>query len=155
MDNEKITVLVVEPEKKPYVKEIESGLESLQREVGGYIQAVYPFNSPCAIVCDDEAKLNGKPLNRALRDDEGHIYDVIAGTFLIVGLGEENFTSLSDKDMKEMSERFAVPELFMKAGEKLVVIPMEEKKPSVLEKLTSQPARTSPQVASKSKNMER
>ena len=155
MDNEKITVLVVEPEKKPYAKEIPDNLSSLQHEVGGYIQAIYPFDSPCAIVCGEESKLNGEPLNPALRDDEGHIYDVIAGTFLIVGLGEENFTSLSDKDMKEMSERFGTPELFMKAGEKLVVIPMEEKKPSVLEKLTSQPARTSPQVASKSKNMER
>ncbi|MBQ8187884.1 MAG: DUF3849 domain-containing protein [Clostridia bacterium] len=114
MDNEKITVLVVEPEKKPYVKEIEPGLESLQREVGRYIQAVYPFDSPCAIVCGEESKLNGEPLNRALRDDEGHIYDVIAGTFLIVGLGEENFTSLGQKEMQEMSARFAVPEMFMK-----------------------------------------
>ena len=33
MNEEKITVLVVEPEKKPYVKEIESGLESLQRSL--------------------------------------------------------------------------------------------------------------------------
>ena len=122
MDNEKITVLVVEPEKKPYVKEIESGLESLQYEVGGYIQAVYPFDSPCAIVCDEEAKLNGKPLNRALRDDEGHIYDVIAGTFLIVGLGEENFTSLGQKEMQEMSARFAVPEMFVKVDGRLAVI---------------------------------
>lgn len=128
MDNGKITVLVVEPQKKPYVKGIEPGLESLQREVGGYIQAVYPFDSPCAIVCGEESKLNGEPLNRALRDDEGHIYDVIAGTFLVVGLGEETFTSLSDKNMKEMSELFGTPELFMKAGERLVVIPMDEKK---------------------------
>lgn len=43
MDNEKISVLVVEPEKKPYAKEISSGLSSLQHEVGGYIQAVYPY----------------------------------------------------------------------------------------------------------------
>lgn len=135
MDNEKITVLVVEPKKKPYVKKIESGLESLQREVGGYIQAVYPFDSPCAIVCDEEAKLKGSPLNRALRDDEGHIYDVISGTFLVVGLGEENFASLSDKDMKDMSERFGTPELFMKMNGKLAIIPMAEKKTSVLEKL--------------------
>ena len=34
MDNEKINVLVVEPEKKPYPKEISSGLASLQKEVG-------------------------------------------------------------------------------------------------------------------------
>ena len=129
MDNEKITVLVVEPEKKPYVKEIESGLESLQREVGGDIQAIFPFDSPCAIVCDEEAKLNGKPLNRALRDDEGHIYDVIAGTFLIVGLGKENFTSLGMKEMQEMSARFAVPEMFMKVDGRLAVIRIDADEP--------------------------
>ena len=38
MDHEKMTVLVIEPEKKPYVKDISSGLASLQKEVGGYIQ---------------------------------------------------------------------------------------------------------------------
>ena len=31
---EKMTVLVVEPMKKPYVKEIDPGLHSLQAEVG-------------------------------------------------------------------------------------------------------------------------
>lgn len=128
MNEEKISVLVVEPEQKPYVKEISNDLDTLQHEVGGYIQAVYPFDSPCAIICGEESKLNGEPLNRALRDDEGHIYDVIAGTFLIVGLGEENFTSLGQKEMQEMSERFAVPELFMKVDGKLAVIPMEEQK---------------------------
>ena len=55
MDNEKISVLVVEPEKKPYAKEISSELSSLQHEVGGYIQAVYPYEEPVAIICDEEA----------------------------------------------------------------------------------------------------
>ena len=132
MDNEKITVLVVEPEKKPYAKEIDSGLASLQHEVGGYIQAVYPFESPCAIVCDEEAKLKDSPLNRALRDDEGHIYDVIAGTFLIVGLGEEDFTSLGQKEMEEMSAYFAVPEMFMNVDGRLAVIRIEEDEPESL-----------------------
>jgi len=48
-EKEKINVLVVEPGKRPYTKMIESGLESLQHEVGGYIQAVYPFEEPVAI----------------------------------------------------------------------------------------------------------
>ena len=52
MDKELITVLVVEPEKKPYVKEISPGLSSLQNEVGGYIEAVYPYEEPVAIICD-------------------------------------------------------------------------------------------------------
>lgn len=48
-----MTVLVVEPDKKPYVKEIPSGLESLQHEVGGSIQAVYPFAEPVAVICNE------------------------------------------------------------------------------------------------------
>ena len=37
----------------------------------------------------------GLPLNRALRDeDAAEAYDVVAGTFLVVGLGEEDFASL-------------------------------------------------------------
>ena len=140
MDNEKISVLVVEPEKKPYAKEISSGLSSLQHEVGGYIQAVYPYEEPVAIICDEEAKLKGSELNRVLRDEDGKIYDVVAGTFLIVGLGEEDFASLTPEHMKQFKEKFDTPEMFMRLNGKLVVFSMEEerakaKKPSVLQKL--------------------
>ena len=140
MDNEKISVLVVEPEKKPYAKEISSGLSSLQHEVGGYIQAVYPYEEPVALICDEEAKLKGSELNRVLRDEDGNIYDVVAGTFLIVGLGEEDFTSLTPEHMKQFKEKFDTPEMFMRLNGKLVVLPMEDerakaKKPSVLQKL--------------------
>ena len=45
-----MTVLVVEPKKKPYVKTISSGLESLQHEVGGDIEAIYPFEDPVALI---------------------------------------------------------------------------------------------------------
>ena len=82
---EKMTVLVVEPMKEPYVKEIDHGLHSLQAEVGGDIAATYPFSDPVGLVCNDEGKLIGLELNRGLRDEHGEIYDVMAGTFLVVG----------------------------------------------------------------------
>ena len=104
MEKKTLSVLVVEPQKKPYAKEIAGGLESLQHEVGGYIQAVYPFCEPVALICDDEGKLSGKALNRALRDKEGKIYDVVAGTFLIVGLGEEDFISLTPEQMEHYKQ---------------------------------------------------
>ena len=56
------------------MKEIASGLESLQHEVGGYIEAIYPYKDPAALVCNEEGKLEGLPLNRALRDEDGDIY---------------------------------------------------------------------------------
>ena len=159
MDNDKISVLVVEPEKKPYAKEISSGLSSLQHEVGGYIQAVYPYDEPVAIICDEEAKLKGSELNRVLRDEDGQIYDVVAGTFLIVGLGEDDFTSLTPEHMKQFKEKFETPEMFMKINGKLVVLPMEDergkaKKPSVLQKLNDMKKDTPPKSPSKAKEAE-
>ena len=70
---EKMTVLVVEPMKEPYVKEIAPGLHSLQAEVGGDIAATYPFSDPVGLVCNDEGKLIGLELNRGLRDEHGEI----------------------------------------------------------------------------------
>ena len=127
MNIETMKVLVVEPEKEPYVKEISSGLSSLQKEVGGFIEAVYPFEDPVAIICNEEGKLEGLPLNRALRDEDGHVYDIIAGTFLIAGLSEDNFCSLDDAQIEKFSALYKSPELFMRFGSRTLVIPAEEK----------------------------
>lgn len=108
-------VLMVEPGKSPYAAEIESGLKSLQAAVGGDIQAVYPYEDPVALICNEEGKLMGLPLNRALFDDDGHIYDIVSGNFLIVGLGEENFTDLSPDLMEKYGEQFKYPEKFATA----------------------------------------
>ena len=43
-NNGKIVVVVVEPGKEPRIEEIDSGLESLQGMVGGYIQAIYAID---------------------------------------------------------------------------------------------------------------
>ena len=125
MNNEKMAVLVVEPGMSPYVKEIDSGLKSLQSEVGGWIEAVYPFEEEVALICNEEGKLSELPLNRALRGDYGGVYDIIAGTFLIVGLGEEDFCSLSDEYIKKFSDRFKTPEKFAEIDGKIIVIRIE------------------------------
>lgn len=136
-----ITVLVVEPEKVPYVKEIDPGLKSLQNEVDGWIEAVYPFEDPVAIICNEEGKMNGMPPNRALYDEDGQVYDIVAGQFLVVGLTEDNFGSLTDEQIKKFSDRFHSPEGFMRIGNQILVFPIDEavKKESVMDKLKSQP----------------
>ena len=122
----KITVLTVEPEKRPYVKEISCELEALQREVGGYIQAVYPFDDTVAIICNEEGKLQGLPLNRALYDEDGILFDIIAGTFIVAGLTEDNLGSLTAEQTERYSERFRTPERFVLKGQKIVVLPVEK-----------------------------
>lgn len=115
-------VLMVEPGKSPYAAEIESGLKSLQAAVGGDIQAVYPYEDPVALICNEEGKLMGLPLNRALFDDDGHIYDIVSGNFLIVGLGEENFTDLSPDLMEKYGEQFKYPEKFARIAGEIIAV---------------------------------
>ena len=123
---EKIKVLVIEPMKKPYVKEIEHTLENLQREVEGSIEAVYPFEDKAAIICNDDHKFNGSQLNRCLRDENGEVYDILAGNFMVAGLTEYDFGSLTDEQIDRYSNLFGTPEMFVKVGEQLVVLPVPE-----------------------------
>lgn len=99
-------ILIVEPMKEPYEKEIQGTLEEMQAIVGGYIQAVYPFEDPVAVVCNEEGKLMGLPYNRLLRDDSGRPYDVLCGTFFVAGLGEEDFASLPADLMKKYKSMY-------------------------------------------------
>ena len=126
---EKLTVLVVEPMKEPYVKEIDSGLHALQAEVGGDIAASYPFDDPVGLVLNDEGKLIGLDLNRSLRDEHGEIYDIVAGTFLVVGLGPESFSSLSPDMIQKYTEQFKRPELFASINGQIVSVPVEPENP--------------------------
>lgn len=128
MEKKTRSVLVVEPQKKPYAKEIGGDLKSLQHEVGGYIQAVYPFREPVALICNEEGKLSGKALNRALRDESGQIYDVVAGTFLIAGLGKEDFISLTPEQMEHFMQYFQTPEQFRMTNGKILVSPMKDER---------------------------
>ncbi len=120
-----ITALVVEPGKKPYVKEIENDIKALQNEVGGLVQCVYPFQDRVAILCNDEGKINGLPLNRAMRDDSGEVYDILAGTVLVVGLTEEDFGSLTPEQIDTYSKLYETPEAFVKVGDSLLILPVQ------------------------------
>lgn len=121
-----MNVLVVEPMKVPYEKEIDSGLESLQHEVGGYIeQFSYGMDEDAAIICNEEGKLDGLELNRGMKDERGKIVDIIAGTFLVIGLGEEDYCSLTPEQMKKYQKKFRYPETFMRFGGEIVAIPIK------------------------------
>lgn len=63
---EKISVLLVQPNQYPKMIEIEDTLEAMQKVVGGDIEEYMPFEDDVAIVCNEEGKINGLPLNRAI-----------------------------------------------------------------------------------------
>ena len=115
-------VLSIMPGRKPEKIELVGTLESMQAFVGGTIQAVYPFDDPVAIVCNEEGKLAGLEYNRALRDETGAIYDIICGPFFVCGLGEDDFASLPESLMETYHKLFEHPELFVIVGGNLVVM---------------------------------
>lgn len=122
-------IIMVEPERSPYEMELEDSLGSMQCAVGGLIQAVYePGGRDAALICNDEGKLLELPLNRALRDKDGEIYDVIAGSFFVCGAppDSENFTSLTDEQVDYWLRRFAKPEFFVRVNGKVICVPVEE-----------------------------
>ena len=116
-------VLKVEPYQLPEVKEIDSGLSSLQHEVEGWIEATYPFEDPVAIICNEEGKVNGMEYNRAIRDENGEVREIIAGPFLVVGLDEENFASLPEDMLQKYKRMFAQPEVFLQTQSSLLILP--------------------------------
>lgn len=121
----KLTVLLIEPMKPPSVVEISSDLDSLQKAVGGYIETAHFFNDPIEIVCNEEGKINSLPLNRAIYNKQGDMVEILAGSFLIVGDGEEDFESLSPEMIDKYSKIFEKPEKFFKLAGAVVVQKLE------------------------------
>ena len=78
----------------------------MQRLVGGYIQAVYPFDDPVALICNEEGKLLGLPMNRTLRDERGVPYDIVCGTFFLAGIAEDDFASLTDRQIEKYTDYY-------------------------------------------------
>lgn len=91
-------VLVIEPGKQPVVKEIGNTLKDMQRMVGGYIQAYYPWMDEVAIICNDEGKIMDLPFNRPVFGEHGELVDIIAGTFFLCGapMDSGKFTDLPE-----------------------------------------------------------
>ncbi len=108
-----IKLLVKEPNKDPYVKEVEHTLENLQEIVGGYIECVpLPGADNIDIYLNEEGKLLHLPGNIWLAGLGG---DCVVGTCYMVGLDPktgENI-SLTDKQIKtceKYCKTFALPE---------------------------------------------
>ena len=79
MNDSKIKVLLVEPEKYPKEIVIDDTLEAMQEVVGGDIEEYMPFDDDVAIICNEEGKMRGLPLNRAV-----YVQDMIRKRWLIL-----------------------------------------------------------------------
>ena len=120
-------ILMVEPERRPELREIDGSLKSMQSIVGGLIQPMYPFDDSVALVCNDEGKVMNLPLNRSLRDEDGQIYDIVYGTFFLCGTpaDSDHFTSLTPEQIEQYQKLFHTPEMFWGMDGRIVCLPLE------------------------------
>ena len=133
MNDSKIKVLLVEPEKYPKEIVIDNTLEAMQEVVGGDIEEYMPYDDDVAIICNEEGKMRGLPLNRAVYmqdNDKKEMIDIICGKFFICYAPpeSESFQSLPDDMMKKYKEQFKYPERFSKdVGGNIVAEPFKPK----------------------------
>jgi hypothetical protein len=101
----KIKVLALLPMELPKEIELDNTLEAMQKFVGGLIECITLSDTGSAVtlVCNDEGKLLGLPLNRPLWDGA----DVLAGPGFLAGCDNEgNLTSLPQSTMDFYKEKF-------------------------------------------------
>lgn len=105
MEEQKIKVLALLPMELPKEIELDNTLEAMQKFVGGLIECITlsDTGSTVTLVCNDEGKLLGLPLNRPLWDGA----DVLAGPGFLAGCDNEgNLTSLPQSAMDFYKEKF-------------------------------------------------
>jgi len=119
------TVIVCPVGKKAYVANIDTSLESLQSMVQGLIEFYY-LDDEHFLVCNEEGKLIGLPLNRCIIDDTTmDTVEVIAGNFIIAKCSDDGdgFEDLTEEEIDYYMERFLYPEDIFRVGRDIVGIP--------------------------------
>ena len=119
-------ILLVEPERRPEVREIDDSLKAMQDIVGGLIQPIC-LDDSVALICNDEGKLMNLPANRGLRGKDGQIFDIVSGTFFLCGApaDSDHFTSLTPEQIERYRKRFYTPEMFWGMDGRIVCLPLE------------------------------
>ena len=115
-------ILVVEPLKHPFVEDIDGSMKSMQEIIGGGIHATHPLDDFVNVITTDMGQLIEQPMNRVLRDDDGRVDDVLCGTFMICGVSDEDYISLTDEQIKRYTQLFYVPEVFLYIGDRIMVL---------------------------------
>ena len=119
-----ITVLKIEPLKKPEVVTLENELYALQEAVSigadyrGLIECL-GIEEEVDLLLNEEGKLIGLPPNRHFADD------ILCGVFYVVGVDGEHFCSLAEDKVQKYSEIFAKPHAFFRVGDALIIEEMD------------------------------
>lgn len=120
-------ILIVEPGRRPKVREIDGTVEAMREIVGGELQAIYPSDD-VALVFNEGAKVLQLPPNHGVLYADGTFCDIICGTFFVCGAPEDSnyFTSLTAEQVHRYLTVFAMPEMFLNLGGRTIILPCKE-----------------------------
>lgn len=90
-------------------------------------------------VWNESGKINGLPLNRAIYTEDGDMQDIYAGDFLVVGLTEDDFGSLTSEQMQKFEEQFHQPQMFVRMGRSIMAIPVPDDMVKKMEEKAAKP----------------
>lgn len=134
MKEQNIKVIICEPDKAAYTKEIRNDGNAIREILGGLIESHHPFwpektreTADLYILCNEDGKFLNLPRNRALIDDEGTVYDVVHGKIIVCAIDRESgyFCSLSPAQEHIAMQMFGPAERFVEDADKgtILVIP--------------------------------
>lgn len=105
-----LTALIVEPGKRPYTQEIRVSDESYFCLLEGPTARRPLYGTSTEIIYNASGKYLSLPACRALLNSKGDVDDVIAGTFLVVGVDEDGEdVSLTEEHLKILNGLFGNP----------------------------------------------
>lgn len=93
-------VLLKKVNEKPVITEIPNELQSFQDLVGGYIEVIRTGIGNTIMVCDEEGKINRKPVNFITPND------VIVGDVCFCAVVDEEFHSITEEQANEIIKRY-------------------------------------------------
>lgn len=99
-----MTVIRKRPGEQLEAISIDHSLKTLQSEVGGDIQGIYPFKGPYSIICNETGKVDKLMPNIALVSDL-EVVDILFGTVLFVRLSDDDYTDLKPEDIEFISSK--------------------------------------------------
>ncbi len=69
----------------------------------------------------------------------GDMQDIYAGDFLVVGLTEDDFGSLTSEQMQKFEEQFHQPQMFVRMGRSIMAIPVPDDMVKKMEEKVAKP----------------
>ena len=104
MDKTVMNVLIIEPNKEPYTKQIPKNLDALRKILGNDIIEVIEYDENALIVYDDSALLDGLPINRYIDNK------AIRGNFIITGNDTKtrDFADITQEQIEKYTQQFSL-----------------------------------------------